>query len=203
MPSSWDDLELFWLVCHHRPSGMGDFRLYGRPVSQTISSLSVRSNCVKILLLTKHILHVVLQCLSFTVAWVQSSLWSIYASYEVFFPARVGKGLVVFLIVSIHWLWLLSSLLSVEWYDSSIPIVSASLAAFIPSAEIITLVSRVVKFALSSPKGLLTHSNDPMASLIPEKFLGCWIPSMILVRTGLGCQMFALKCIQHVDSFRP
>ena len=52
-------------------------------------------------------------------------------------------------------------------------------------------------------KGLPTHSDDSMASLIPEKLLGCWIPSMILVRTGLGCQMFSLKFIQHVDSFRP
>ena len=116
---------------------------------------TISSNCGKILLLTKHILHVVLQCLSSAVGWVQSSLWSIYASYEVFFPARVGKGLVFsFLFPYIDPVWF-SSLLSVEWYDSSIPIDSALLADFIPSAEIITLVSRVAKFALSSQKDCL------------------------------------------------
>ena len=102
-----------------RPSGMGDFRLYGRPVSQTISSLSVRSNCVKIILLTKHILHVVLQCLSFTVAWAQSSLWSIYASYEVFFPARVGKGLVVFP-YCFHTLTLIGYPVCSPWSDTTV-----------------------------------------------------------------------------------
>ena len=94
----------------------------------------------------------------------------------------------------------------VECCGSCIPIASASLTAFIPSAEVITLVSRVMKFALSSQKGLPTYSNDYMALLITNKFLGCWIPSMIFVRARLGCQMFALGCqmfIQHADHFRP
>ena len=46
-----------------------------------------------------------------------------------------------------------------ELFDSSIPIASASLAAFIPFAEIITLVASEMKFALSSQKGLPTHSK--------------------------------------------
>ena len=46
---------------------------------------------------TKHILHICLQCLSFTGACLKSSLWIIYSSHEVFFPATVGKGLVIFL----------------------------------------------------------------------------------------------------------
>ena len=48
-----------------------DFRLYGRSVSQNISSLSVRSNCDKILLPTKHNLHKVLKC--------RLSLWHVWS----------------------------------------------------------------------------------------------------------------------------
>ena len=78
------------------------------------------------------------------------------------FPSRIWKGLVIFL----------------YWFHASIligyPVSSfASLTAFIPSAGIITLVSRVMKCAFSPQKGLPTHSNDPMASLIPAKSLYC------------------------------
>ena len=49
-----------------------DLRLYGKSVSQRISSLSVSSNCDKIILPTKHILHKALQCrLSLWHVWVQ------------------------------------------------------------------------------------------------------------------------------------
>ena len=48
---------------------------------------------------------------------------------------------------------------------------------------------------------VLLYSNDPMARLILDKSLGCWIPFMILRRASLGCQMFALKFIQHTDLF--
>ena len=71
----------------------------------------------------------------------------------VFFQPALGKGwLFSFIHIYIDYDWF-SSLRFVEWYDSSIPTASASLAtfiAFIPSTEIFTLVSRVMKFALSS-----------------------------------------------------
>ena len=71
-----------------QPSRAEDFRLYMRSVSQTISSFFANYNWGKIILPTKHILHIV--------ACLKSSLWTIYASYEVF-SAIVVKGLVVFL----------------------------------------------------------------------------------------------------------
>ena len=152
---------------------------------------------------TKHILHIVLQYLSFTVAYLKSSFWKIYALHKVFFQPELEKGwLFSFLFPYIDSNWF-SALLFVEWYDSSASIASASLAALNPSAGVITLVSRMMTFALSSQKGLPTHSNDPMACLIPDKSLWCWISSMILRRTRLRCQMLALKFIQHADHFRP
>ena len=179
----------------------GHFRLYTRSVSQTISRLSASSNCGKIIILsTKHILHIVPQCLSFTLACLKSSLWTVCASYEVFTSARFGErvGCFPLLFPYIYSGWF-SSLLFVGWYDSSIPIASASLAAVcwnhhfgIQSDEICT-----------SQKGLPTHSDDPMASLIAIKSLGCWIASMILVKTGFGCQRFSVKFIQQADHFIP
>ena len=120
-----------------------------------------------------------------------------------FSEPQLGKGWLFYLwfpYIDSDWF---SSLLSLQWYDSSIPIFSASFSSLYPfcwnhhfgikSDEICTLF----------PNWLRTHSNHPRASLIPEQFLGCWIPSIILVRTGLGCQRFAQKFIQHVDNFRP
>ena len=79
-----------------RPTRTGYFRLYGRSVSQIISSLSVSSNCDKILLITQNTMHTVLQCLPFIVTCLKSSLWKIHESHEVLLLARVGKGLAVF-----------------------------------------------------------------------------------------------------------
>ena len=60
----------------------------------------------KILLPTKHILHIALQCLSFTMACLKSMLWTIYASYKVFVQSELGKCWLFSFIVSIHWFWL-------------------------------------------------------------------------------------------------
>ena len=121
-------------------------------------------------------------------------VWSIFFSHSL---ERVGCFPLLFPYIYSNWF---SSLFFVVWCDSSIPIASALEVTIcwnrqfdIQNDEICTLLL----------KGLPTHSNDPMATLIPEKSLGCWIPSMILVRSGLGCQMFSLKFIQHVDHFRP
>ena len=163
-----------------RPSCAEGFRLYGRSVIPTISSLS--SNWDKIRLTPKNILPT-LQCLSFTVAclWSHACEQYMHLMKSFFFSqSRDWAGCFRLLFPCIDPDWF-SNLLFVEFYDSCIPIASASLAAFIISAEIITLVASVMKCALSSQKGLPTHSNDPMSSLIPEKCIGFWIPSMIFV----------------------
>ena len=113
------------------------------------------------------------------------------------FPVRVRKELVVFL-YCFHTSILIGYLIGSSYGDTT-ALYSLLLPLWQLSAEIITSVSRVMKFAPSSEEGLSTHSHDPMASLIPEKSLGCWIPSMILVRTGLGYQMSALKFVQYAD----
>ena len=185
----WPRLCWVILTCLPPPqlSSTDDFWLYGRSISQTISRLLVLTVIKK--LPAKHILHIVLQCPSFTVTclfpvfpYIESDWFSSLPEFDWF-----------------------SSLLFMEWSDSSIPNNFVSLAAFIHSTVIITLVSRMMKFALPSQKGLPTHSNDSMVSFIPEICLGSWIPSMIFVRARLGCQMFALKFIQRANYmyFRP
>ena len=119
-------VEMTWSFgCHLNlfppplPSHTDDFRLYGRSVSQTVSSLPISSNCDKTRLPTKNIIYRVLQSPSFTVACLKSSLWPIYASYEVFFyPAKLGKGLVVFLYSS-HTSILFGSPFCSSWSDTT------------------------------------------------------------------------------------
>ena len=103
----WSEVLEVILTCFPppRPSRAENVRLCWRSVSQTISSIFVSSNCdifnnhlsvlTVIFLTTKH-LHIVLQCLFFTMACLKSSLWTIYTSQS-FFSASVGKGLAVFL----------------------------------------------------------------------------------------------------------
>ena len=162
-------------------------------------SLSVSSNCDEIILPTKHILHIFLQCLSFTVACLKSSLWTIYSSHEVFFclPDLAKDRLFSFLI-SIHRFWLvfrfaLCGVLQQLYIDCFC--VFGSFHPFCWSYQF-----RIQSDAICTilAKGLPTHSNA-----ITSKFLGCWIPSMIFVRARLGSQMFALNLIQHAGHFRP
>ena len=62
-------------------------------------------------------------------ACLKSSLWTICASQSFFQPA-LGNCWLFSFIVSVHRFWLVSSLRFVKWYDSFIPIASASLAAW-------------------------------------------------------------------------
>ena len=175
------------LICLPPPqlSSTDDFWLYGRSISQTISRRSV--------------LTVIKKFTSQTHTAYSPAMSVFHCEMFVSFFPYIESDWFSSLPES-DWF---SSLLFMEWCDSSIPNNLVSLAAFIHSAEIITLVSRMMKFALPSQKGLPTHSNDPMVSLIPEISLGSWIPSMTFVWTRLWCQMFALKFIQHVNYFRP
>ena len=59
-----------------------------------------------------------------------------------------------------------------------LPIASAPWTDFITSSDIITFVSRVIKSALSSWKGLPTSSNAAMASLTLEKIFS-WMPDFV------------------------
>ena len=112
-------------------------------------------------------------------------VWSRFPSHS---RERAGCFPLLFLYVDSD---LFSSLLSVEWHDSSIAIASASLVAFILSAEIITLVSRVMKFALSSQNDclhiqmILWHPGYLKKSLDSgfRPWYLCWF----------RCQRFALK----------
>ena len=74
--------------------------------SQSLSSLSVSSNCDKIILPTKHILHIVLQCLSFTVRCLKVKVVNNIGIMLSIFPARIGKGWLFSFVVSIHRFWL-------------------------------------------------------------------------------------------------
>ena len=98
---------------------------------------------------TKHILHMVLQCLFFTMECLKSSLWTIYASQSFFQPA-LGKGWLFSFIVSTHrfWLVLQSALRGVirQFYTHCFCL----FGSLHPSTEIITLISRVMEFALFS-----------------------------------------------------
>ena len=161
-----------------QPSGLGDFRLYGRSVSQTAMS-------------------------TFHCGADEVKLVKIYTSFEVFFRATVGKGLAVFLIVSMHLFWLI--------LQSAVPGVIRQLYTHC-FCLFWQLLSLLLKLSLwyqelwnlhSPPKRIAYTFKWSYGILDTGKFLGYWIPSMILVRTGLGCQRFALHFIQHVDNFRP
>ena len=96
----WSEVLEVILTCFPPPrlSRAENVKLYGRLLSQTIPSIFVSS---VISLTTKYILHIVLQCMFFTMACLKSTLWTICASQS-FFPASVGKGLAVFIYTYIH-----------------------------------------------------------------------------------------------------
>ena len=133
------------------------------------------------------------------VCW--SSLWTIFASHEVFFQPELERAGCFTLLFSFRDSDWFSSMLFVEWYDSSIPIASASLEAFLPSVEIINLVSRVMKFALPYQIGLHTHSNDPMASLIPKNILDAgfvhdtWMPGVCPIISIQHADHASIQCL--------
>ena len=109
-------------------------------------------------------------------------VWSLWSGQR---WERAGCFPLLFPYIESDWF---SSPFFVEWYDSSIPIASTSLAAIIPSTEIVILVSKVMEFALSSPKWLPTHSNDPIASLILENPLDVGIRPWYLWEQDLGAK---------------
>ena len=138
-----------------RPSLAENVRLYWRSVSQTIPSIFVSSNCDIFNNQTHHAYSPTMSVFHYGMIEVKlmnnicitvfffSQRWERAGSFPLLFPHIDSDCF--------------PSPLFVEWFDSFIPIASACLAAFIPSTEIITLVSRVMTFALSSQKGLPTH----------------------------------------------
>ena len=105
MPYSEDDLG-FWshlnLWPPPRPSHAEDFRFMEYQYPRLYQVFLPALNCDKIPLPNKHILHIVLQCLSFTVVCLKSSLWT----WSLFFQPELGKDWLFSFIISIHWFWL-------------------------------------------------------------------------------------------------
>ena len=96
-----------------------DCRLYGRSVSQSISSLSVSSSCDKFYQpntsCTKSC-NVVFHCGMFDVR-----VYEQYMHHKNTFPARIGKGWLLSFIVSMHRFWLvIQSALLPLWQLSSL-----------------------------------------------------------------------------------